>query len=81
METEGKKSRASRKRDLEIPHPNQKWLDELQVAWLTRRAVQSLRNDRVLKIGFPFAKFSRMVRYNRDDIERVMNAHKVKTDE
>lgn len=81
METEAKQPRGNRKRNLEIPHPNQKWLDELQVAWLTQRSVQTLRNDRVQKTGFPFSKFARMVRYDRDDVERVMNAHKVKTEE
>ena len=43
-------------------------LDEHQVAVLTGRGLQSLRNDRHCRRGFPYVKFGRSVRYKLKDV-------------
>lgn len=46
---------------------------------MTCRAIKSLRNDRYLKIGIPFVKLRRQVRYDVADILQYMDSHKIYT--
>jgi hypothetical protein len=54
-----------------------KWLPEKQVAEHTSIAVQTLRDWRQLRWGFPYSKAGRAVRYAVADIEQFMEARKV----
>jgi hypothetical protein len=58
-----------------------KYLNEKQVAEITCRAVQSLRNDRSLGKGVPFVRIGRSVRYSLEDVVRHMESHKVQTED
>lgn len=60
---------------------NERYLTEKEVSELTRRAVQTLRNDRHRSRGFPYVKIGRSVRYNRGDVLRCMEAKKIKPEE
>lgn len=44
------------------------WLTEKEVAKMTGRAVQTLRNDRAKRQGLPYYKFGRSVRYRADNV-------------
>ncbi|OPY64750.1 MAG: Helix-turn-helix domain protein [Syntrophorhabdaceae bacterium PtaU1.Bin034] len=54
-----------------------KYLTETEVAELTRRAVQTLRNERCQGRGFPYVKIGKSVRYLRADVMASMAAHKI----
>ncbi|MDX9785371.1 MAG: helix-turn-helix domain-containing protein [Desulfobacterales bacterium] len=61
-----------------MEHQN-RYLTENQVAEITGRAVQTLRNDRFLGKGFPYSKIGRSVRYSLNDIHDFMKSRAVKT--
>jgi hypothetical protein len=56
-----------------------KFLDEFQVAEVTGRKVQTLRNDRLRRQGIPYVKFGKSVRYELADIEEFVALNKVAT--
>ena len=56
-----------------------KYLTEQEVAEVTGLGVQTLRNYRFQKRGFPYCKFGRSVRYKVDDILAYMESHKIRT--
>ena len=60
---------------------NERYLTEKEVSELTRRAVQTLRNDRHRSRGFPYVKIGRSVRYNLEDVLGYMEAKKIKPEE
>jgi len=58
-----------------------RYLTEQEVFKLTGRGLQTLRNDRHLRRGFPYIKIGRSVRYNLNDVIDFMESRKIKTDE
>ena len=58
-----------------------KWLNEKQVSELTGLAIQTLRNWRQGRKGFPYSKVGRAVRYSTGDVEQFMEARKVRMEE
>jgi predicted DNA-binding transcriptional regulator AlpA len=59
--------------------PETRYLDEVEVAELTGRKVQTLRNDRFKRQGLPYVKLGRSVRYSYQDVVKFMEARKVET--
>jgi hypothetical protein len=57
------------------------YLTEHEVSKISRRAVSSLRNDRVRCRGLPYTKFGRSVRYNLKDVLKYMEDRKVVPEE
>ena len=57
-----------------------KYLTEQEVAQITGRAVQTLRNERFLKKGFPFIKIGKSVRYSLQDVIDFMEKRKIETE-
>ena len=55
-----------------------RFLNENEVAALTGRAVQTLRNDRHRGQGFPYVKYGRSVRYCLSDVLAAMDSRRVK---
>ncbi len=63
-----------------MEHSNQiEWVDEKQVAQITKRALQTLRNDRHHGRGIPYSKIGRSVRYELQDVVEYMRARKINT--
>lgn len=60
---------------------NVQYITEKEVSQLTRRALQTLRNDRFKGQGIPYCKIGRSCRYNLEDVIRFMESHKIKTEE
>ncbi len=58
-----------------------KYLTERQVWEVTGIAVQTLRNWRQQRRGFPYIKAGRSVRYSVSDIEAFMESRRVKTED
>jgi hypothetical protein len=56
------------------------YLTERQVSALTGRALQSLRNDRFKKQGFPYVKYGKSVRYKFVDVIAAMEARRIETE-
>ncbi len=56
-----------------------KYINEVQVAEITGRALSTLRNERARKEGIPYVKIGRSVRYEFRDVINFMNAHKIET--
>ena len=56
---------------------SRRYIDEREVARITGRAVQSLRNDRFVGKGFPYVKVGRSVRYNLAEVLEWMERHRV----
>ena len=55
-----------------------KYLNEKQLSEFTGIAVQTLRNWRQLRRGFPYSKVGRAVRYSVTDVEQFMESRKVR---
>ena len=53
------------------------YVNETEVARITGRKVQTLRNDRYLGRGIPYIKLGKSVRYSLGDIETFMESRKV----
>jgi len=56
------------------------YLNERQVSEITGRAVQSLRNDRCNRRGFPYLRIGSSIRYDYDDIVTYMDRCKIETE-
>jgi len=48
------------------------FLTEREVAKLTGIAVQTLRNWRCMRVGPPYVKIGRLVRYPKDELDKFM---------
>lgn len=57
-----------------------KYLNEREVARITRRAMSTLRMDRHRGRGIPYIKYGKSVRYSLDDVISFMEARKIKTE-
>ena len=55
------------------------YLVEKEVSELTRRAIQTLRNDRHYGRGIPYIKNGRSVIYILEDVEKYMAARRIST--
>lgn len=55
------------------------YLTEKEVSSITKRALQTLRNDRFAGRGIPYVKFDRSVRYSLDDVIAFMECRKIQT--
>jgi len=53
------------------------YVTEKEVAEITTRSINTLRNDRFLKRGLPYHKVGRLVRYELSEIYTWMQAHKI----
>jgi hypothetical protein len=62
---------------LTVDLKSQRYLTEQEVAALTGRAVQTLRNDRHRRRGFPYRKFGKSVRYFLPEILAIMESHRI----
>ena len=56
-----------------------KYFSEQEVSVFTGRAVKTLQNDRYQKIGIPYIKILKQVRYNIDDVVSFMEKNKIIT--
>jgi len=56
-----------------------KYLREQETSKISRRAVQTLRNDRHHGRGIPYIKNGRSVLYRLDDILKYLNARRIST--
>jgi hypothetical protein len=54
-----------------------RYLNEVQVADMTARALSTLRNERARNEGIPYIKIGRSVRYNLQDVVQFMESHKI----
>jgi len=57
-----------------------KWIGEKEVAQITGRGLQTLRNDRSKGQGIPYSKLGRLVRYSLEDVLAYMEARKIRVD-
>jgi predicted DNA-binding transcriptional regulator AlpA len=57
-----------------------RYLTEQEVAALTGRAIQTLRNDRHRGRGFPYCKIGRSVRYSLSEIITTMESRRIETE-
>jgi predicted DNA-binding transcriptional regulator AlpA len=57
-----------------------RYLNEVQVAKITGRALPTLRNERSKRTGIPYLKIGRSVRYNIKDVIEFMESRKIRTD-
>lgn len=66
----------------EIELLSKPYLNEKEVAAITGRAVQTLRNDRFSRRGIPYYKISkRSIRYKSSDVRAFMEARRISFDE
>jgi predicted DNA-binding transcriptional regulator AlpA len=54
-------------------------LTEKELSRLTGLSVQTLRNYRSEKKVFPYIKLGHSVRYRREDVETIINQHRIET--
>jgi hypothetical protein len=59
--------------------PEQQYLTDREVCAITKRGLQTLRNDRFKGQGVPYTKFGRLVRYRLSDVLQYLEAHKIQT--
>lgn len=57
-----------------------RYLNDKDVAKITGLSTATLRRDRFLKQGIPYAKIGRACRYKLEDVVVFMDAHKVQTE-
>lgn len=55
------------------------YITEKEVARITSRALQTLRNDRHRGRGIPYSKIGASVRYSVHDVLEFMEGHKIQT--
>jgi len=56
-----------------------RYLNEVQVAEMTGRALSTLRNERFNRCGIPYIKIGRSVRYSLQDVIDFMESRKIST--
>ena len=57
------------------------YLTEVQAKELTGFSLSKLRVDRMKKVGIPYLKIGKFVRYRPEDIEAFMDKHLIETEE
>jgi len=57
-----------------------RYLTEKEVAALTGRALQTLRNDRHKGQGFAYSKFGASIRYRLADVLEAMESRRIETE-
>ena len=58
------------------------YLNEMEVAALTGRAVSTLRNERFMRRGLPYLKVGgRSIRYKTEDVIAFMESRRITFDE
>ena len=57
------------------------YITEIEVSNITGIAVQTLRNWRHERRGFPYVKVGRSIRYELDEIDEYMQERKIKPGE
>lgn len=62
-----------------MENEKERYLTEKEVSKITRRAVQTLRNDRMLGQNIPYVKIGRSVRYSYSEVINFMQSRKVAT--
>ena len=60
-----------------MQNQQQRYINEKEVARITGRGLQTLRNDRHRGRGLPYIKMGRSVRYSLEDIIAYMEARKI----
>ncbi|MFZ0944144.1 MAG: hypothetical protein WB930_06020 [Syntrophobacteraceae bacterium] len=60
---------------------NFRYLNEHEVATLTGRGLQTLRNDRSERRGIPYLKVRKSVLYRLSDVLEFMDKHRIQTEE
>lgn len=55
------------------------FIDEKEVARITGRAIQTLRNDRFHNRGLPYHKFGRQVRYKLEEVLDFLENRRIET--
>lgn len=60
--------------------PNKRFIDDKEVARITGRGIQTLRNDRFKGQGIPYMKFGRLVRYDEAEVIRFVEGRRIETD-
>ena len=73
-----KKDHKKGEEQMEIAQMDQ-FLTEIEVAQLIGRSRSALQKDRFKRIGIPFIKMGRSIRYRAQDIKNFMHDHRVKT--
>ncbi len=58
---------------------NPRYIDEKEVAKITGRGLQTLRNDRHKGQGIPYVKYGRLVRYRLQDVIAFLDCRLIKT--
>ena len=56
-----------------------RYLNEKEVSELTSIPLQTLRNQRHRRVGFPYTKLTRAVRYAERDVLDLMESRKILT--
>ena len=57
-----------------------RYISEKEVSEITGRSLSTLRKDRFKGRGIPYVKFGRLVRYSDSDVQKYMEARKVRTE-
>jgi hypothetical protein len=57
-----------------------RFVDDKEVAKITGRAVQTLRNDRFRGQGIPYSKIGRLCRYKISDVLEFCESKRIETD-
>jgi predicted DNA-binding transcriptional regulator AlpA len=60
-----------------MQNQQQRYIKEKEVARITGRGLQTLRNDRHRGRGLPYIKMGRSVRYSLEDVIAYMEARKI----
>lgn len=55
-------------------------IDEKQLAEITGKALQTIRNDRCKKKGVPYIKLGRSIRYSLSDIARYIDENRIEVE-
>lgn len=53
------------------------WLCEKEVARIFKISIRKLQKDRQARVGFPFVKLERTVRYYRPEIIKYLEKHSI----
>lgn len=56
------------------------YLTDTQVAQITGRAKSTLQKDRVRRVGIPYIKIGRTIRYTLTDVHKYMESNRIETD-
>ena len=58
-----------------------RYVNEREVSKITGMAIQTLRNHRFQKRGFPYSRIGRSIRYSIQDIINYMERRKIQTED